>query len=206
MIMTVHSVMMPVVFGKRGMKSRGRTLSVMAHLKASVVEVKASENCLAHAIIIAIAKVENDPNYKAYQQGRMIRPAVQELLAKTGLDLSEGGAIPELLKFQELFREYRITVYQVLACEDIIFEGQVDSPKRINLLYDDVEQHYHVIVNITGAMAKKYVCNACKKSSASDATNRCEQTCSDCMTSPPCVYNSVRIPCAECNRHFSSQT
>jgi hypothetical protein len=28
------------------------------------VEVK-TENCLAHAIIIAIAKVENDPDYKA---------------------------------------------------------------------------------------------------------------------------------------------
>ena len=35
-----------------------------------------------------------------------------------------------------------------------MFEGKVDSPKRINLLYDDVEQHYHVIVNITGAMTK----------------------------------------------------
>jgi hypothetical protein len=36
-----------------------------------------------------------------------------------------------------------------------MFEGQVDSPKRINLLYDNVERHYHVIVNITGAMAKR---------------------------------------------------
>jgi hypothetical protein len=34
-----------------------------------------------------------------------------------------------------------ITVYQVLACEDIMFEGQVDSPKTIKLLYDDFEQH-----------------------------------------------------------------
>jgi hypothetical protein len=197
---------MPVGFGKRGMKSRGRPLSIMAHLKTSVVEVKASENCLAHAIIIAMAKVENDPNYKAYRKGRKIRPVVQELLDKTRLDLSEGGGIPQLIKFQEHFRQYKITVYRGLACEDIIFQGQVDSPKKINLLYDDVEQHYHVIVNITGAMAKKYVCNDCKKSSASDATHRCEQTCSDCMTSPPCVYTSVRIPCAECNRHFRSQT
>jgi hypothetical protein len=35
-----------------------------------------------------------------------------------------------------------------------MFEEQVDSPKQINLVYDDVERHYHVIVNITGAMAK----------------------------------------------------
>ena len=75
-----------------------------------------------------------------------------------------------------------------------IFEGQVDSPKRINLLYDDVEQHYHVIVNITGTMAKRFMCNACNKSSASDATHRCEQTCRDCMARPPCVFTAVRIP------------
>jgi hypothetical protein len=204
--MTVHSVRMPEGFGTRSIKSRGRPLSVMPHLKRSVVEVKASENCVAHSIIIAMAKLENDHDYKAYVQGRKIRPVVQKLLAKTGLNLSEGRGIPELLKFQEHFRQYKITVYRGLAYEDIIFEGQVDSSKRINLLYDDVEQHYHVIVNITGGVAKKYVCNACKISSASDANQRCEQTCSDCMASPPCVFTAVRIPCAEFNRHFRSQT
>jgi len=109
-----------------------------------------------------MAKVENDPDYKTYRQGRKIRPVVQKLLAETGISLSEDGWIPQLIKFQEHFRQYKITVYQCLVCEDVIFEGQVDSPKKINLLYDDVEKHYHVIVNITGAMAKMYVCNACK--------------------------------------------
>ena len=55
MIMTVHSVRMPVGYG-RGIKSKGRPLTVMAHLKRSVVGQKAKENCLAHAIIIAIHK------------------------------------------------------------------------------------------------------------------------------------------------------
>ena len=58
LIMTVHSVRMPVGFGKHAIKSRDRPLPVMDHLKRSVVEVQASVNCLAHAIIIAIAKVE----------------------------------------------------------------------------------------------------------------------------------------------------
>jgi len=87
-----------------------------------------------------------------------------------------------------------------------MFEGHVESPKRNNLLYDDVEQHYHVIVNITGAMAKKYVCNACNKSCANEATHCCDQTCSDSKASPPCAFSAVRIPCTECNRHFRSQT
>ena len=37
-----------------------------------------------------------------------------------------------------------------------MFEGQVESSKTINLLYDDVERHYHVITNLTCAMARKY--------------------------------------------------
>ena len=93
--------------------------------------MKAAENCLAHAII-AIAKAENEPVYKEYQQGRKIRPVVQMLLAETGLDLSGGGGIPELIIFQEHFREYKITAYQGLACENIIFEGQMDSPRKLN--------------------------------------------------------------------------
>ena len=46
----------------------------------------------------------------------------------------------------------------------MMFEGQVDSSKHINLLYDEVERHYHVIASLTGAMAKRYICKACHKS------------------------------------------
>jgi len=60
---------MPGGFGKRARKSMGRPLSTMAHLKKSIVEVKTEENCLANALVIGVAKVENDPNYKAYRQG-----------------------------------------------------------------------------------------------------------------------------------------
>jgi hypothetical protein len=66
----VHSVKVPVGFGKKAETSKGRPLSVMAHLKRSIVEMKGEENCLAHAIVVALASVTNDPNYKAYTQGR----------------------------------------------------------------------------------------------------------------------------------------
>jgi hypothetical protein len=41
-----------------------------------------------------------------------------------------------------------------------MFDGQVQTEKRINLLYDDVARHYHVIVNITGCDGK----TACSQS------------------------------------------
>jgi len=101
-------------------------------------------------------RVDNDANYKAYPQGRKIRPVVQTLQKETGIDLTNGGGIPELNRFQEHFRDYKIVVFRSLGCEGIMFEAQDDTSKHINLLYDDVERHYHVITNLTGAMAKRY--------------------------------------------------
>jgi hypothetical protein len=57
---------MPEVSGKRAVK-KYRPLSDMLQLKRRIVEVEAPENCLAHALIIAIAKVEIDPNHLAYR-------------------------------------------------------------------------------------------------------------------------------------------
>jgi hypothetical protein len=56
LIVKVHSVRMPAGFGDGGVKTKGRPLPVMAHLKKSIVEVKAENNCLAHALIIAQQK------------------------------------------------------------------------------------------------------------------------------------------------------
>jgi len=54
--MTVHSVKMPKGFGGESITTNGRTLEAMAQMKRSIVEVKAKENCLAHALIISIAR------------------------------------------------------------------------------------------------------------------------------------------------------
>jgi hypothetical protein len=207
LVVTVHSVRMPVGFGRRdALKTMGRPISVMAHLKRSILEVKAADNCLAHAILIAIARVNNDSNYNAYRKGRKIRPAVENLLETTGIDLSKGAGIPELARFQEYFCDYKIVVYRGPNCDNIMFEGTVESPKRLNLLYDDVQRHYHVITSLTGAMARRYVCKACNKGCKRDASHVCDQTCSDCMMSPACAFEGVRIPCDACNRHFRSQS
>jgi hypothetical protein len=184
-----HSAAMPVGFG-RVVKSKGRSVSVMAHINRSIIEVKAETNCLAHAMIIAIAKATSNPNYKAYRQGRKIHQAVQNLLTTTVIDLSNGAGIPEIERFQEHFSQYKIVVYEGLNC-DIMYEGHVDSPARINLLYDDVTRHYHVIGSLTGAMAKQFVWKGCGKGCRRDSTHTCDQTCSDCMASPSCVFSGV---------------
>jgi len=74
LLVTVHSVTMPVGYSKHAIKSMGRPLSLMAHLKRSLEEVKDEENYLAHVLIMAIARGDNAAKYKAYRQGRKIRP------------------------------------------------------------------------------------------------------------------------------------
>jgi hypothetical protein len=101
----IHSVRMPVSFGKGAETSKGIPLYVMAHLKRSIVEVKTDENCLVHALMIAMAKLMNDPNYKAYRQDRKILPKVRELLQASDVDLSRGGGIPELQAFHRLLSQ-----------------------------------------------------------------------------------------------------
>ena len=87
-----------------------------------------------------------------------------------------------------------------------MFEWRVESTERFNLLYDEITGHYHVIGNLTAAMARNYVCKACGKGCSRDVTHTCDQTCSCCMESQPCVATVVRIPCADCDIIFVTRT
>ena len=81
-------------------------------------------------LIIAIARITNDPNYNSYRRGRKILPMVQHLLETTGIDLQHVGDITELQRFQDHFSEYRIVVYGGLDCADVIFDGQIKTEKE----------------------------------------------------------------------------
>jgi hypothetical protein len=79
----------------------------------------------------------------------------------------------------------------------------VESEKRINLY--DITRHYHVINSKTGALSRRHKCKGCNKGCVCVVTHRCQVTCSDCMSVPPCPYDDVRIPCVSCNRQFRSR-
>ena len=105
--------------GVGGIKQKGNPRASMIHLKSIIVEVGAEGNCLLHALIIAIAS------------------------------LNKGEWIRKITKFQAFFQKYKIVVYAGLNCEIIVYQGYVDSDKRINPLYVEVTKHYHVIANLT---------------------------------------------------------
>jgi len=90
-------------------------------------------------------------------------------------------------------------LYSGLNCDSVMYQGHVESEKRINLLFDEVTRHYHVIGYLTGAMANRYICEGCNKGCKYGVVDTCEQTC---MVRPPCKYAGPRIPCDLCNRNF----
>jgi hypothetical protein len=102
---TLHYVKMRVRFGKNALKTKVRPLDEFALTKKIIVHVNAKKNCIVHALIIAIARVDNGPNYNSYRRGYKIRPEVDRLLQVTGVDLSQGGGIPELESLQQYFHE-----------------------------------------------------------------------------------------------------
>ena len=87
-----------------------------------------------------------------------------------------------------------------------MYQGNVDSDKRVKLLFDEETQHYHAIGNLTGAKAKRYDCEGCNKGCKYDVVHTWEQTCTDCMVRILCISAEPRIPCDICNRQFMNQT
>jgi hypothetical protein len=79
-----------------------------------------------------------------------------------------------------------------LNYKDLVFDGQVETEKRINLLYDNVTHHYHVINSITGALSREFVCKGCNKGCQSGVIHRCQEACSDV-----CQFSNVHTMMVE---------
>jgi len=94
-------VRMPAGNGRE--KTKGRSLDLLSAIKRSIV-VKAAFLCLAHAIIIAMARVNGDPKYKLYRNDRCLKEPVEKLLNASGVDLSIGGVLKSFNSFNSTFR------------------------------------------------------------------------------------------------------
>ena len=105
----------------------------------------------------------------------------------SGEDLSNCGGFEELRQFQDYLSDYKINVLDGLNPDRVIFCGNSRSAKKLHLLYDRDSEHYNVITNLKGAMAKKYICNGCDI--LHDFTHKCDKVFSLCTATLPCTKN-----------------
>jgi len=158
--------------------------------------------CLAHALKIAMTKVNSDSKYESYRDGKGLKKPVEELLKASGVDLSNGGWFKELQQFQQYISDQKIIVFDGLYPDRVMFSGNSLSAKKLYLLYDRDNEHYNVVTNLKGAMAKRYIYNGCD--TLYDYTHKCDKVCSLCTATPPCTKNQSRY-CCTCNRSFRSE-
>ena len=83
-------------------------MDLLSAIKKTIV-VKATFLCLAHALIIAMARVNNDQKYVSYRHGWCLKEPVEELLNASGVDLSNGGGgLKNFNSFNSTFRTTKL--------------------------------------------------------------------------------------------------
>jgi len=131
--------------GNGGVRTKGRSLDVMIAIKKIIVTVKTALNCLAYALIIAMAHINGDPKYQSYRDGKGLKIPVEDLLKASGVDLSNGGVFEEFRQFQDHLSDYKIIVFVCLfVCLNsnrVMFSGNSCSAKKLLLLYDRDNEH-----------------------------------------------------------------
>ena len=68
---------------------------------------------MAHALIIAMARVNGGPKYPSYRDRRGIKKPVEDLLKASGVNLCNAGGFHELEQFQEYFRTTKLLFMMV---------------------------------------------------------------------------------------------
>ena len=198
----VHLDHVRILAGNGRIKTKGRSLDVMSGIKKSVVTVKAAVNSLGYALIIAMAPLNGDTRYASYRDGKGLKKPVENLLEASGVDLSYGGGFHELRLFQEHLSDYKIIVFDVMNPDKLMFCRNSLSPKKLYLLYDRNFDHYKVITNLKGAMAKRYICHGCD--TLYDKKHKCDKVCYLCTATRSCIKDQTNR-CDTCNRRFLTE-
>ena len=93
--------------------------------------IKATFFCLAHALIIGMARMNGHPKYKSYRNGRGMKQSVEDFLNSSGIKLRNAGGVEELRQFQEYLSDYKIIVYDGFSPDRVMFSGNSVSLSMI---------------------------------------------------------------------------
>ena len=195
-----------------GGKGRKRTeMNLEKHLekKRSVVRIQNKDDlCMARALVVAKAKVDEDPLYKSIADHRksMQTRMAQELHANADVPLDADVplgpcGIEEAKRFQAYLSEYQINIASKEYNNNIIYSGP-DKDKKIYLYMHN--NHYDVITEMPGFFARAYYCHECKKAYNNVENHLCPNSCKCCGSRPICPELSW-MPCNDCGRMFKSQ-
>ena len=175
--------------------------------KKSIITINNDDNlCLARALVVAVAKIENDPKFG------QIRQSNRDVQLERALQLHQAANVPlgpcgmdEVKLFQNYFTNYQIIVVSGDHNDSIIYPPEppgTDEKQSINLYYHN--KHFDVITSIPGFLNRSYFCHRCHKSYDHTADHLCPAMCRSCRAFG-CVLEGDGIVCNECDRLFKNQ-
>ena len=186
-------------------KSKRTTLDIREYLKkkGSVITINNTDKlCLARALVVAIARIENDPKYDQLRKSN--RPIQRE----RALDLHQAANVPlglcgldEVKLFQAYLTNYEITIVSGDHDDSIIYPPEPGDRQPLYLYYQN--KHFDVITKMPGFLAVCYFCHKCRKTYSNVADHVCPAMCKSCRPFE-CVFEEW-IECNDCERRFKSR-
>ena len=201
-------VQIPQGSGKSRLKRTTYDLREYLKGKQSVISINNKDDtCLARALVVAIARIEKDPQYKH------ITNSSRPLQRARAVDLHEAANVPLGpcgLKEVDLFQQH-LTNYQILVVSGdqnnaIIYPTKPPTnpnPEKSIYLYYQAS-HFDVITKLPGFLNTHYFCHYCHKGYDHTTDHLCDGMCKSCRGFG-CTLENNGIICKECDRLFKNQ-
>ena len=191
-------------------RSKRTTFNIRDHLKEkkTIIRINNKDDfCLARALAVSIARIQNDPKYN-----QIIRSDRYYIQLERALDLHVAANVPlgpcgieEVKLFQNYLSNYQIIIVSGDHNNCIIYPPKppgTDEKPIISLYFHN--NHFDVITKLPGFLNKAYFCKRCHKCYSNTTDHVCPAMCGSCRGFG-CVLEGEGIVCNECNRFFKNQ-
>ena len=204
----INHVKTPQGSGKSRVKRTNLNIREYLKSKKSIICINNKDDlCLARALAVSIARIENDPKYGQIRNSN--RPVQRE----RAFDLHEAANVPlgpcglnEVELFQQYLTNYQIIVVSGDHDNSIIYPPQspgIDEKPTISLYFQN--NHFDVITTLPGFVNRSYFCHRCHKAYSNTTDHLCPSACGSCRGFG-CILEGDGIVCSECDRVFKNQT
>ena len=191
-------------------KTKRTTLNIRDYLKQkrAIITINNKDNlCLARALVVSIARIENDRRYLK------IRDSSRPIQRERAFDLHEVANVPLgpcALKEVDLFQQYLVHYQIIVVSGDqnntIIYPphppANPNPEKSIYLYYQ--ANHFDVITKLPGFLNTNYFCHQCHKGYDHTTDHLCDGMCQSCR-GVGCTIENNGMTCQECHRFFKNR-
>jgi hypothetical protein len=201
---SVHVNLIHVEMPNGGTGTKRSEINLEKHLakKGSIIRIQnTDEICLARALVVAIAKIENDSRYYHIIDSRrpLQKRLAHDLHQKARVEIGSCG-LDKVKQFQTYLADYQINIVSKEHQNSIIFSGPEKDKMFYLFLHDN---HYDVITSMPAFFVRKRYCHTCKKGYDKVIDHSCPDACKLCyLQNCPIVS---WIGCGDCKRNFKSQ-